>query len=58
MNSVLLIRRSEQQKLGDSVIRAQPRTPVAADTVFRSGREAGRSRAFPRSVTPTCVACT
>jgi hypothetical protein len=41
MDSVLLIHRSERQRLGDSVIRAQPRTPVAADTVFRLGREAG-----------------
>jgi len=54
LNSVLLIHRPGQQKLEDSVIRSQPRTLVAADTVFRSGREAGRSGAFPRFVTPTC----
>jgi hypothetical protein len=44
----------EQQKLGDLVILAQPRTLVVAGAVFRSGREAGGSRAFPRFVTPTC----
>jgi len=54
MNNVLFIHRSEQQKLGDSVIRAQPRTLVAADPVFRSGGEAGRSGAFSRFVTPAC----
>ena len=38
LNSVLLIHRSAQQTLVDSVIRAQPHTLMAADTVFRSGR--------------------
>jgi hypothetical protein len=46
-NSVLLMHRSEQQILVDSVIRAQSRTLVAADTVFRSGREADRSGGIP-----------
>jgi len=41
MNSVLLIHRSERQKLVDSVIRVQPRTLVTADTEFHLAREAG-----------------